>query len=101
MSHDSAVALFAIRADRCPQILNRLTGLFAQSDLIPQSVQARSGDDHMVVRIIQSGISEHRASIIAEKMRVIVTVRSVDAEWSDVGVLADRDEGVEAPTVLA
>jgi hypothetical protein len=100
MNEDSAVASFAIRADRCPQVLNRLTGLFAQSDLIPRCVTARGEGDHLAVEIVQPGISRHRAAIIAEKMRVIVTVRSVHAEWSDPGESTEQADSKELLTIL-
>jgi acetolactate synthase small subunit len=70
-------ATFIVTAARCPQLLCRLLGLFAQQDRVIQSlaVEARPRGYHAAITI--AGIDGQRAEIIEHKMRAIVSVRTV------------------------
>jgi len=70
-------ARFAITGVPSAQLLSRLLEGFAQQDMLPRSVVARSTADEMEVEIEQPGLMRHRAELIAEKMRVMVLVESV------------------------
>lgn len=71
---------FRIRSEAEADVLCRLLGLFAQLDLVPQHMNLeRQGHDlHLALRL--SGLSLHRAGVIAEKLRGLVCIWQV--EWS-------------------
>ncbi|MCW3838096.1 hypothetical protein ACFQ1E_18655 [Sphingomonas canadensis] len=75
-----AAARFEIAGDACPQLLNRLLGLLAQQDRVPDSVIARREGDMLSIGIAIDGIDPHRAEIIAEKMRSMVSVLHVQTQ---------------------
>lgn len=70
-------ATFVVTAARCPQLLCRLLGLFAQQDrtIDALSVEARPHGYRAAITI--AGIDAHRAEIIEHKMRAIISVRTV------------------------
>ncbi len=68
---------YQVDGHACPQLYLRLLGLFAQQDLIPADIEGQQRDDVLTLNIVQPGIDRRRAEIIAEKMRMITTVRSV------------------------
>lgn len=74
-------ATYRVRTADCPQVLLRLLGLFAQQDLVPLHVSARRSGVGLDVRICQASLVEHRANVIAEKMRSIVTVHLVQLDY--------------------
>ena len=76
-SESMGTATFVVTAARCPQLLCRLLGLFAQQDRTVEtlSVQARPRGYRAAITI--AGIDAHRAEIIEHKMRAIVSVRTV------------------------
>lgn len=68
---------YQVDGHACPQLYLRLLGLFAQQDLIPADIEGQQRDDALILNIVQPGLDRRRAEIIAEKMRMITTVRSV------------------------
>lgn len=68
---------YQVDGHACPQLYLRLLGLFAQQDLIPADIEGQQRDEVLTLSIVQPGIDRRRAEIIAEKMRMITTVRSV------------------------
>lgn len=68
---------FVVRADRCPQLLCRLLGLFAQQDRMIDAVDARTTPRRLVVTLWVAGMDDHRAEIVAAKMRQMIAVRDV------------------------
>ena len=77
---DAVTATYSVRASSNPHVVCRLLGLFAQQDLVPSLVRVRRLADDMFVTIQQAEIDEHRAEVIAEKMRAMVLVASVALE---------------------
>lgn len=73
---------FLICGHASPDILSRVIGLFAQQALVPEVVWMRRIDEMALVRVEQDRIDGARALILAEKMRSIVTVRSVQMKPS-------------------
>ena len=69
---------FTVSGQRCPQILCRLLGLFAQQDQLIDHVEAVATARRLRVRITVAGIDDSRAAIIAEKMRQLVSVNTVN-----------------------
>lgn len=76
----TVTAAYTVRASSNPHVVCRLLGLFAQQDLVPSLVRVRRHVDDMFVTIEQPEIDEHRAEVIAEKMRAMVLVASVVLE---------------------
>ncbi|HEV7287099.1 MAG: hypothetical protein EOP59_07700 [Sphingomonadales bacterium] len=76
-SSATGTATFVVTAARCPQLLCRLLGLFAQQDRVVEalSVEARPRGYRAAITI--AGIDAQRAEIIEHKMRAIVSVRTV------------------------
>lgn len=79
MAVDSATgtATFVVTAARCPQLLCRLLGLFAQQDRVIESLSVETRPRGYRAAISVAGIDAQRAMIIAHKMRAIVSVRTV------------------------
>ena len=101
---DSVTASYTVRALADPQVVSRVLGFFAQNDLVPDRVRARRHEDRLTVAIEQPAVSEHQASIIAEKIRSLVLVEHVAFEcrlerasqrlqFSFSGVRTDAAEG--------
>ena len=70
-------AVFLITAERCPQVVGRLVGLFSQQDRLIDRIDAVDTKRILRVSLSVSGLDTRRASIIAEKMRQLVKVRTV------------------------
>ena len=70
-------AAFAITAERCPQVLCRLLGLVAQQDRLVAWARVESSARTCRVSLGVRGIDPHRAGVLAEKMRSVVSVRTV------------------------
>jgi hypothetical protein len=68
---------FVVRARAEPQTLARLINHVAQLGLVPKRVRADEADRVMTVLIEQDGLDDHRAGVIAEKMRASVLVETV------------------------
>lgn len=77
MAQAACHALFEVTGDICPSLLNRILGLLAQLDLTPLELTLRRDEQEVSIRLVQDDLEPHRAEIVAEKMRSIVTVRSV------------------------
>ena len=69
---------FKVRATATAQTLPRLMNYFAQRDLMPCKVAAEIDDLMMTIVIEQDDIAAEAATIIAEKMRSMVLVESID-----------------------
>ena len=74
-------ATFAVTAELCPQILCRLLGLIAQQSRLVERVEAHQAPGCLKVRLIVTDMEAHQAEIVAEKMRSLVSVRSVWLSW--------------------
>ncbi|MGH8432942.1 MAG: hypothetical protein ACRERX_00320 [Pseudomonas sp.] len=69
---------YRILAEAEPDILCRLLGYFAQQLLIPQQVSAQQLHEEILIEVQQADISLHRAEVIAQKMRSLTSVCSVE-----------------------
>ncbi|MFL9842259.1 hypothetical protein ABS767_14915 [Sphingomonas sp. ST-64] len=70
-------ATFVVTAARCPQLLCRLVGLFAQQDRLVHSLRVDTLPRSVRASITVTGIDRDRAEIIRHKMGAIVSVRTV------------------------
>jgi hypothetical protein len=71
-------AHFHITAESDPQVHLRVLGLFAQRYIIPSESRMTSNEGSMRVEIWQPGLGTSVAQIVAEKLRSIPLVRSVE-----------------------
>lgn len=75
---DQAVARFDLIGEARPDLLNRVVGLVAQLGLTPLYVSMRRLGDVTLLGMVQDGLDPCRAFILAEKMRALVSVSTVD-----------------------
>jgi len=80
------LAQYQILAEAEPDLLVRVLNLFALQFLTPEQVNVQRLDDLLSIDIIMGGLSWHRAGVIAEKLRNLISVCSVnlqnpDAAW--------------------
>lgn len=77
---------YQLLAEAEPDLLCRALNLFALQFLVPQQVNATRQDDLLAIDIVIEGLSWHRAQVIAEKLRNLISVCSValqraDSQW--------------------
>jgi hypothetical protein len=75
-SAPSRAPRFEIHADRCPQVLPRILGLFARLDLLPSDLRARQSCGGLWIRLAVE-IDPASAERAAEKLRAIVGIEAV------------------------
>ena len=67
-------AQFKVVGEPSSQFLMRIFGLFAQQDLLPEMAAVHNLDGVLIVRMTTALIARHRAGVIAEKMRSLLTM---------------------------
>lgn len=75
---------FAILAEAEADILGRLLAFFAQLQLVPRWLEVNQLGDNLLVQLRQPGLTPHRAEVIAQKMRSLVSVFTVELEQTSV-----------------
>ena len=73
-------AHYQILAEAEPDLLCRVLNLFAMQYLTPQQVSVLQQDQMLMVEIQLDGLTWHRALVIGEKMRNLISVCSVEVE---------------------
>ncbi|MBK5353544.1 hypothetical protein JFU37_13630 [Pseudomonas sp. TH41] len=81
-------AYYQVLAEAEPDLLCRALNLFALQCLTPQQVNVQRMEDLMSIDIVMDGLSWHRAQLIADKLRNLISVCSVavqpaDAAWDE------------------
>lgn len=71
---------YQIIAEAEADVICRLLNLFAMQYLIPQQVGVLQQDGMLMVNVEVGGLTWHRAQVIGEKMRNLVSVCSVELE---------------------
>jgi hypothetical protein len=74
------VSRFQILAEAEADVLCRLLNLFAMQYLIPHQVSVMQQEGMLMVNVEVGGMTWHRAQVIGEKMRNLVSVCSVELE---------------------
>ncbi|WP_077044704.1 hypothetical protein [Pseudomonas sp. KK4] len=74
---------YQLLAEAEPDLLCRVLNLFALQCLTPEQVNAQRQDDSLRIEIVIDGLSWHRAQVIAEKLRNLISVCSVDLLAAD------------------
>ena len=71
-------AHYQIVAEAEPDVLCRVLNFFALQFLTPQQVAVSREQDLMNIDIVMDGLSWHRAQVIAEKIRNLISVCSLE-----------------------
>lgn len=79
---------YQLLAEAEPDLLCRALNLFALQFLTPEQVNVQRMDDLLSIDIVVDGLSRHRAEVIAEKLRNLISVCSVnlqnaEAMWNE------------------
>ena len=74
-------AHYEILAEAEPDVLCRVLNFFALQFLTPQQVTVNREDDLLHLDIVMDGLSWHRAQVIGEKIRNLISVCTLDM-WS-------------------
>nr|WP_180202223.1 hypothetical protein [Pseudomonas sp. SbOxS1]NYU01591.1 hypothetical protein [Pseudomonas sp. SbOxS1] len=74
---------YQLLAEAEPDLLCRALNLFAMQFLTPQQVNVQRRDDLLAIDVVIDGLSWHRAQVIAEKLRNLISVCSVDLQTAD------------------
>jgi len=83
-------AVYEVEASDAAQVLCRILGLFAQQDRPLASVIAHSAGDRMQAMLRLGGIDAQRAGVLANKLRALATVDSVEFTFAAAGASAPR-----------
>ncbi|MGE8176294.1 hypothetical protein [Pseudomonas fluorescens] len=74
---------YQLLAEAEPDVLCRALNLFALQFLVPQQVNVLRDTDLLSISIVMDGLSWHRAQVIAEKLRNLISVCSVELQAAD------------------
>ena len=74
---------YQLLAEAEPDLLCRALNLFALQYLTPEQVNVQRHDDLLTIDIVMDGLSWHRAQVIAEKLRNLISVCSVELQHAD------------------
>lgn len=74
---------YQLLAEAEPDLLCRTLNLFALQGLTPQQLHVERHHDLLSMEIVIDGLSWHRAQVIAEKLRNLISVCSVDLQDPD------------------
>jgi acetolactate synthase small subunit len=74
---------YQLLAEAEPDLLCRALNLFALQCLTPRQVSVQRTDDLLSIAIVIDGLSWHRAQVIAEKLRNLISVCSVELQAAD------------------
>ncbi|WP_433768420.1 hypothetical protein [Pseudomonas putida] len=75
---------YQMLADAEPDLLCRALNLFALQFLTPQHVNVQRQADSLSIEVVIDGLSWHRAQVIAQKLRNLISVCSVELQAADV-----------------
>ena len=83
VSNVHCLAQYQILAEAEPDLLVRVLNLFALQFLTPEQVNVQRMDDLLSIDLVMGGLSWHRAQVIAEKLRNLISVCSVNLQNTD------------------
>ena len=76
-------AHYQIVAEAEPDVLCRVLNYFALQFLTPRQVMVNREDDLLYIDIVMEGLSWHRAQVIAEKIRNLISVCTLEVRPAD------------------
>ncbi|MGA9704237.1 hypothetical protein [Pseudomonas sp.] len=81
-------AHYQIVAEAEPDVLCRVLNYFALQFLTPRQVMVNREEDLLYIDIVMDSLSWHRAQVIAEKIRNLISVCALEVRPADVQGLA-------------
>ena len=81
VSNSHCQARYQILAEAEPDVLCRILNYFALQFLVPQQVSVTRDEDLLNIDVVMDGLSWHRAQVIGEKIRNLISVCTLDV-WS-------------------
>lgn len=78
VSNAHCQAHYQIVAEAEPDVLCRVLNYFALQLLVPRQVNLQREDDLLNIDIVMDGLSWHRAQVIGEKLRNLISVCSLE-----------------------
>ena len=74
---------YQLRTDAEADVMCRLLGLFSQLQLLPEALHMQRLQDDLHISLRLPGISQHRAGVLAQKLRGLVCVWEVSWQRLD------------------
>lgn len=74
---------YHLRTDAEAEVLCRILSLFAQLQVLPEALQMTRQHDDLHIELRVQGLSGHRAEVLAQKLRGLVCVWTVDWQHQD------------------
>ena len=71
---------YQILAEAEPDVLCRILNYFALQFLVPQQVNVTRDEDLLNIDVVMDGLSWHRAQVIGEKLRNLISVCSLELQ---------------------
>lgn len=76
-SSDERIYILAIKAESDPQVLLRVSGLFAQRSIIPRQISCRRYKNFLIIDIEVDLLDSQVVNTLIEKIRSIILVNRV------------------------
>ncbi|MFA7941101.1 hypothetical protein ACEK06_01415 [Pseudomonas brenneri] len=80
VSNSHCQARYQILAEAEPDVLCRILNYFALQFLVPQQVNVTRDEDLLSIDVVMDGLSWHRAQVIGEKLRNLISVCSLELQ---------------------
>lgn len=80
VSNSHCQVRYQILAEAEPDVLCRILNYFALQFLVPQQVNVSRDEDLLNVEVVMDGLSWHRAQVIGEKLRNLISVCSLELQ---------------------
>lgn len=80
VSNSHCQALYQILAEAEPDVLCRILNYFALQFLVPQQVNVTRDEELLSIDVVMDGLSWHRAQVIGEKLRNLISVCSLELQ---------------------
>ena len=80
VSNSHCQARDQILAEAEPDVLCRILNYFALQFLVPQQVSVTRDEDLLNIDVVMDGLSWHRAQVIGEKLRNLISVCSLELQ---------------------
>eukprot|EP01034_Spumella_vulgaris_P015995 gene15995-20441_t len=80
VSNSHCQARYQILAEAEPDVLCRILNYFALQFLVPQQVSVTRDEDLLNIDVVMDGLSWHRAQVIGEKLRNLISVCSLELQ---------------------
>ncbi|MDP2146838.1 MAG: hypothetical protein Q8J91_09160 [Pseudomonas sp.] len=80
VSNSHCQARYQILAEAEPDVLCRILNYFALQFLVPQQVSVTRDEDLLNIDVVMDGLNWHRAQVIGEKLRNLISVCSLELQ---------------------